>query len=246
MIMRRRGIFFAALAVLAVPMAAQTVRVLEFSQPKRDHLDEFRAAINDYTAVMKRVGDPHAFTVWNSLSGPAESFRMVDFPNWAERDGPNASQRHPAQAAEIARINQRFNNANQSLRTVILRLVSDSSLPLDNDFPPMIVARWVRLAPGHGSEYVAATKSDILPAVKKAGIKSYSFWQVVFGAQQSQYLALIGIDNWASFDRPDPTVAAMGNEAYQRFRAKTRPIMVEAREDVYRFSPETSYLPAAR
>jgi len=117
---------------------------------------------------------------------------------------------------------------------------------MTGEIPGTMVAHWVRMSPGHGREYTDAVTSDWLPAVKKSGLKPFSLWQVWFGSQQSQYLSLIGIDNWAFFDRPDPIAAAMGNEAYQRYGAKIRPAMVEASEEVYRFRPELSYLPAKK
>jgi hypothetical protein len=123
-------------------------------------------------------------------------------------------------------------------------MVPDASLPLTSEFQPMLFVRWVRVSSGHGSEYVDVLKSDLLPAVKKARYKSYSVWQAMLGTELPQYLLVEGLDNWAFFDGPNPLIGAMGQDAYQRYLSKTRQVTVDAREDVYRFRPELSYLPS--
>jgi hypothetical protein len=238
--------FLAALAALAVPMTAQTIRSINIEQPKRDRLEEFRSAIADYNAALKKAGATTPYTMWSSQSGDSQYLQITDYEKWADLDkSPFAPQNYPAQASEIALADQRIRDANLSQRRVILRLVPDAGLPLTGENPPMMIARWVRLAgPGHGQEYTAAIKTDLLPSVRKAGIKSFSLWQVWFGTEQSQYLSLIALDKWASLDQSDPIVAAMGNEAYQRYGNKTTPMIAQVREDVYRFRPELSYLPS--
>src|SRR5580700_4817062 len=237
--------FLAALAALAVPMTAQTIRSINIEQPKRDRLEEFRSAIADYNAALKKAGATTPYTMWSSQSGDSQYLQITDYEKWADLDkSPFAPQNYPAQASEIALADQRIREANLSQRRVILRLVPDASLPLTGENPTMMILRWVRLAgPGHGQDYTAAIKTDLLPSVRKSGIKSYSLWQVWFGTEQSQYLSLLPLDHWALFDQPDPIVTAMGNESYQRYRNKTTPIVAEVREDVYRFRPELSYLP---
>jgi hypothetical protein len=105
----------------------------------------------------------------------------------------------------------------------------------------MIYARWARVSSAHAAEYGAILKTDLLPAIKKAGIKSYSACQVMLGTEAPQRLLLVGIDNWAFFDRPAALTSAMREEALTKMRELT----VDAREDVYRFRPELSYLPPA-
>jgi hypothetical protein len=245
---RQQGTFFATLAVIAIPTAAQTatIRHIEFNQPKRDRVEDYRKAIAEYNSVLRKGGATTWYTEWSSQTGPAEYLTIEDHATWADLDKPRLTPTdHPELAAELASADQHIREANQTSRRVILRLVPDASLPLGNENPPMIVARWVRLAGrGHGQEYTASIKTELLPAVGKAGIKSYSLWQVWFGTEQSQYLSLLPLDHWALFDQPDPIVTAMGNESYQRYRNKTTPIVAEVREDVYRFRPELSYLPS--
>jgi len=246
MTLRRQRSFLAALAVLAVPTLAQTIRSINIEQPKRDRLEEFRSAITDYNAALKKAGATAPYTMWSSQSGDSQYLQITDYEKWADLDkSPFAPQNYPAQALEIALADQRIREANLSQRRVILRLVPDAGLPLTGENTPMMIARWVQLAgPGHGQEYAGIVRTDLLPSVRKAGIKSFSLWQVWFGAEQSQYLSLIALNQWASLDQPDPIVAAMGNEAYQRYRNKTTPIVAQVREDVYRFRPELSYLPS--
>jgi hypothetical protein len=244
--LRNKGVFFAVWAALASPLGAQTIRVMEFNQPKRDHIDDYRAAEIDYAAAMRRVADSETYSCWLSLTGTAEVLRIFDYATWAERDQPNVAQRHPDRAAEIASIEQRARNANQSFRTVAMHLVPDASLPLAGENPRMLFVRWVRVSSGHLGEYEGIVKNEILPGLKKAGIKSFSVWQVDFGAPTPQLVLIEGIDNWAFFDRANPLKAAVGQEAYERTLTKAQAITVELREDLYRFRPELSYLPSKK
>ena len=107
----------------------------------------------------------------------------------------------------------------------------------------MMIARWVRTIPGRGGEYIAAVKSDLLPAIKKAELRSFSIWQVYFGEVRSQYLELVPLENWELFDKPDRIVAAMGQAAYDQFQHKTSATINELLLNTYRFRPELSYLP---
>ena len=243
--LRRRRNFLTALVVLAVPTLAQTIRSINIEQPKRDRLEEFRSAIGDYNAALKKAGATTPYTMWSSQSGDSQYLQITDYEKWADLDkSPFAPQNYPAQASEIALADQRIRDANLSQRRVILRMVPDASLPLTSEFQPMIFVRWVRVSSGHGSEYVDVLKSDLLPAVKKARYKSYSVWQAMLGTELPQYLLVEGLDNWAFFDGPNPLIGAMGQDGYQRYLSKTRQVTVDAREDVYRFRPELSYLPA--
>jgi len=248
MTLRQQGAFFAALAVIAIPMAAQTatIRHIEFNQPKRDRVEDYRKAIAEYNSVLKKGGATTWYTEWSSLTGPAEYMTIEDQATWADLDKPRLTPTdHPELAADLAIADQHIREANQTSRRVILRLVPDASLPLTNEFQPMLFVKWVHVSYGHGSEYVDILKSDLIPAVTKARYKSYSVWQAVLGTEAPQYLLVEGLDNWASFDGANPLVGAMGQDGYQRYLSKTRQLIVSSRGDIYRFRPELSYLPSA-
>jgi len=124
-----------------------------------------------------------------------------------------------------------------------MRLAPDASLPLVSQASPAVLIRWMSVPLGHAQESIDLMKSDLLPAVKKSGITDFSIWRAFFGTRQGQIVRFEGIEGWAVFDKPDPVAVAAGDTAYQRFLSKANPLMTEAREDVYRFRPELSYLP---
>jgi hypothetical protein len=228
-----------ALSLLALPISAQTIRTIDFYEPKRESTAEFRAAITDYNTALRKAGGTDWATMWSSLSGPSQYVWIQDYEKWADLDKPRIG---PQNNVELAVADQRIRNANQSTRRVILRLVPEASVPLTDELPTMIYARWARASSAHSAEYGAILKSDLLPAVKKGGIKSYSVWQVRLGTEMPQYLLLAGIDNWAFFDRPSSLTNSMKQEAV----AKMSDLTTDAREDVYRLRPELSYLPAKK
>jgi hypothetical protein len=227
-------------AFLILPLSAQTLRVIDFYEPKREKMAEFRSAIADFNAVMRKAGGTDWYTIWSSLSGRSEYIRIQDYEHWADLDKPPkiSTQNN----AELAVADQRIRDANQSSRRVIVDSVLGASLVL-GDPSPMLITRWVTPLPGRGPDYTSLFKSDLLPAISKAGVKTFSMWQVRFGGERSQFLELVPIEDWATFDKPDRIAAAMGHSAYDQFQTKIRPMLAEVRLDAYRFRAELSYLP---
>ena len=108
--------------------------------------------------------------------------------------------------------------------------------------PPELFAR---VRPEKVDEYLALMKSDLLPAVKKAGLKDYSLARVRFGAPSSDFLSVAAMDSWADLDGTSWIIRAMGEDGYQRFLAKLRPLRTESEWNIYRYMPDLSYQPTA-
>ena len=68
----------------------------------------------------------------------------------------------------------------------------------------------------------------------------YLFCRVMFGDVQ-QHLLIVGMNDWSDLDKPIQRVS--GEEAWRAFRAKVDPMILERREDIYRYAPELTYKP---
>ena len=103
-----------------------------------------------------------------------------------------------------------------------------------------------RVRPDKVNEYMALIKSDPLPAAKKAGLKFYTVSQVRYGEPTSEFVTVSGLSKWADLDGGLWIQKAMGEEGYQRFLTKLRPLTIETQAEIYSVVVESSYQPASQ
>jgi hypothetical protein len=101
-----------------------------------------------------------------------------------------------------------------------------------------------RVRPEKVSEYTALVKSESLAAAKKAGLKFYTVSQVRYGEPSTEFVSVSGLSKWADLDGGLWIQKAMGEEGYQRFLAKLRPLTIESEAEIYSVVFESSYQPA--
>jgi hypothetical protein len=89
-------------------------------------------------------------------------------------------------------------------------------------------------------------KSEVLPAAKKAGLKAFTVEQVRYGAPNTEFVSVAGLSNWADLDGGTWIEKAMGQDGYQRFLLKIRQLIIESEAAIYRYVPDSSYIPAAK
>jgi hypothetical protein len=219
--------------VLVAPVAGQPAQAnilrLEFYRVKRKHVTEFETASREYAALLRKAAAPHGFSVWRSESGEREYLRIDAYSNYTEiaADRPRP----------VAAIDSHVENT----RRLIVRVIPEASLPFDTGLPAMITITWMRSQLGKGGEFQTLAKSDLLPLMKKAGMKLFFVAQTVFGGPSSDYAIFTTLASWALLDGPGPLMS-MGEEAYQRYRTKRNALMVSREENVYRFCEDLSYL----
>lgn len=98
------------------------------------------------------------------------------------------------------------------------------------------------MRPDNG-DIVALIKSDILPGIKKSGLKDYDIAVGRYGESSLTMTSVAGLANWADLDGGIALEKGIGKEAYQAFLLKLRQLIVSSQADVYRFQPDISYLP---
>jgi hypothetical protein len=229
---------------MGAPVGAQqqprTIQRIAFYRLKPDRVSDFVAAVKEYAEVEKKAGVKHDYTTWASLTGDREFARVDLYSKFAEMD--TSFDAGAPGGADRARLGAKIDDCTESTRTVITGI--DPELVIGGaGYPPMIVVDWVRVQLGKGPEYHALAKSDLLPMMKKAGVKFFFVAQTAFGGPPQEMEVVSGIPNWAAIDGGSP-VHSLGEEAYQRYRAKAAALIASRHQEVYRFRADRGYSPA--
>ncbi len=234
----------AVAAALVTSASAQdgNIRSVTLYTVKPDRIGDFQAEVKEYNAVLAKGGSTRYNSVWVSLTGPRE-YALVSYRNkWADLDA-SADPKLKDQAADLARINVRIVDCTEGWRRFIDEINPDLSLPPGNDVPKMIRVLVTNVRPDKIGDYLDLVKNEILPAVKKGGVKEYTFASRRFGAPNTQFISVAGMDSWADFDGEFGAEKGLGKEGYKALVAKIRTLITSSQFDVYRFEPEISYLP---
>ena len=73
------------------------------------------------------------------------------------------------------------------------------------------------------AEWIDLQKNEVVPALKKAGVRSRSMWRnAPFNGSLYEFLSVTPIDNMAQYDGDNPINRALGRENGQRLQAKLR------------------------
>jgi hypothetical protein len=219
-----------------------TILGLDFYRVKLEHVTEFENAVREYAALLKKGRAPHGFSVWRSETGEREYVRIDGYSNYTELAiSPNADIKEIA--ADCKRLVAAIDSRIQSTRRLIVKVISEASLPFGTQLPRMMTITWMQAQLGKGGEFHALAKSDLLPLMKEAGMKFFFVAQTVFGGPSSDHAIVTALPSWAALEAPGPLMS-LGEEAYRSYRNKRNALMVSREENVYSFRPELSYLPA--
>jgi hypothetical protein len=218
-----------------------TIRSMTSISVKPERAGDFQAAVKEYVALLKKGGPDWSYTVWRSATGPGTFLLTRFYTKWAELDnGPDPKLKELA--PQIASVSARINACVERGETVISEVLNDQSLPRTNDPPKMLQVMRTRVRRDRVDDYLELLKTTVFPAVKKAELKAYGVSRVRYGAPNSEIIAVTGLNGFADLDSVSPLRKAMSDEAFKSFVAKVRGMVEETTVDLYRFSPDLSYL----
>jgi hypothetical protein len=104
--------------------------------------------------------------------------------------------------------------------------------------PTFIRLNVVEVRPDSVAEYMALQKSDVIPALQKAGVPYRNAWRTgAFGANFT-VAYLTPITSFAALDEPNPMLKALGEEAYRAFQVKAAKLITSARVYAMRERPD--------
>ena len=212
---------------------------------KPDRVGDFTGAIKEYNALLKKARYDKGYTMWLTASGPVE-YRVVSYSSkWAEFDvSRNTDPKLKDVQVELTAIARRIMSCVEKYDRVLMQVNTALSLPRQAEPPKMIQVVTVRIHPDKLDDYLALMKSDVFPAIQKSEIKTFSVSQGRFGAPPYELRIAIGMDKWADVDGAPPMVKAMGGQdRFNAYLKKSRPMTSFAEYDISRYMPELSYWP---
>lgn len=235
----------AAISNLQAQPKPANIRTIMTYTVRSDRAGDMAAAIKEHNAILKKAQWDKTYTIWRSTSGPASIVRVDYHEKWADLDRQfSADPKLKEYQVDLARINARITESFLSGNRVIDVVNPDMSTPISSDIPKMVMVWVAHAKPGKMREVTALEKDEFLPALKASGIKSYSFAATRFGGPIGEVRAVTGIENWASFDEPNPVRKAMGDEKFRAFSDKMSTLLEDYRYETYRFDPDLSYIAA--
>jgi len=234
-----------ALAMLIAPARAQqpTIQSVRFYTVKPDRVADFLAATKEVSALYAKGGSTRYYYLLHSLTGANEYLRVDNYAKWADAEAA-PDPKMAEQRVQLAALTTRIVQCTEGSHRLIDELIPDLSLPQTGAVQMIRVLR-TRVRPEKIGEYLALVKSEVVPAAKKAGVKLYSTSQVRYGGSNTEFVVVSGLNAWADLDGGLFIQKAMGEDGYQRFLLKLRPLTIDSEANLYRFVPESSYLPAA-
>jgi hypothetical protein len=246
-IMLLRSLLCAALAAALSPVALsqeQPIRTITFHKIKAGEMANHHAAAKELIATLKDSGAPLYWSAWTSLTGDHEIAIVRHFANYAEIDaGVWHDPKYQAHAAKLSSIFSRLENYSESRHRVIETAQDGLVLPYSAAPPAMIRVMRITVKPERVDDFAALMRSDVMPAVKKAGLKFFNISRVAFGAPGHAFSSVAGIGEYATLDAGDPVAKAMGEAGYKAFLAKVRPMVTHYETDLYRYLKDISHLP---
>ncbi len=233
-------------AATAPSMLAQskpaTIRSIATFTVKADRVGDMEAAMKEHSAIFKKAHVDHNHTVWQSSTGPGAFVRVDYYEKWADLDRRNTDDpKLKDYQVEVARVTRRITDSFQTSTRVVDIINPDMSLPRSGEIPKMLMLWTAHVKSGKLREAIELEKSEYTPAVKSAGIKSYQFAIVRFGAPANELHAATGLDSWADLDQGNPIRKAMGDDKFRAFTEKMSALLDDYSYEVVRFRPELSY-----
>jgi hypothetical protein len=220
-----------------------TIRSIRRYTVKTERAGDMAAAIKEANAIYKKAGMDKSISIWRSLTGPTELVRVDYYEKFADLDAGPDPKLAPY-AAEMARITARIVDSFAKSDRVIDIVMPNLSLPRTAAPPKMLMVWTAVVKPGKIRELLDLERDEFLPAMKNAGVQSYTFARTRFGGPDGEVRSATGLNSWADLDGSNPIRKGMGEEKYTAYVAKVSPLFQEYRYEVFRFDAELSYVPA--
>lgn len=215
------------------------------TQIKPDMLVTWQDIIrNETIPALKKAGVPWRWVWANTpVGGPGFTYVTVTpVTNYAQFDQPSPLEKVLG-ADGLARYNAKIRPAIVSTHTEIHTMVQQASIQSFSGKPPALATvQTIQVLPGRGQEWAAITASDVLPALKKAGVTDYWVSTTTFGGPQQRRTIVTAIANFAQLDAGPLLNRALGAEAAQKINEKRNALTTGPSEiTVMRFVPDLSF-----
>ncbi len=102
----------------------------------------------------------------------------------------------------------------------------------------------IKTNPGVSADWQALYKNEVLPALKKAGVKQHTVLQVVQGDVR-EWVIISPLDKFEQLDEPTALVKMLGQEGARALNNKQGRLLAEWRSYVVQGKPDLGIAPAA-
>lgn len=205
------------------------------AQVKPDMTLEFEGLIQELRDANQEAGTPF-FVAYEVLRGAASQYvTFVPISSFADLDAPSPAFQVMGEVGRTEWL-ARINKTTVSVQFDNLRTLGDLAIPLaEGRQPGLAVLSMRRNLPGMRGEYVTWIRDQQVPALREAGVNGVFQFQNAHSGRNWYQLRLV--DNWASFDEPNPLQGTAVNPAGGR-------LSTASETKVMRILPELSILPA--
>lgn len=244
--------FAAALVATIVPSFGQTaaapklLNVVHY-RVKVDHLQEFEEVEKQIAGSYKKAAVADQFRViYRSAAGNTMDFQIfTPMTSFADRDAENPYNKMATEQERLTRT-ARLAQYLESVQVTIDRPLPDLGINTAGvQFPPTFFhAIRIRVRSGGAEEFNGVVKNELVPALKKADVKTLLARRTVLGGV-ADYQFVEGFEKWAVLDNPDSLPKIIGAEAYRKLEDKLNQLVTLREDTVWRYQPELSYYPGA-
>ena len=125
---------------------------------------------------------------------------------------------------------------------VVLLAITASALCLAQSANPMYRVTVTHVKPDMLDEWQDLQRHEVIPALKKAGVKTQTVYRTYFG-DPYEFVTVVPFDKYADFDNPAPITKGLEAAALARLQARTRKCIVSTNSYVNTRLADLSNIP---
>jgi len=245
------GVAVAAFAALQ-PMAAQTP-----AEPAKSRLLQLvilnvrpgmmKAYIDyqksDFIPTLQKGGVKWRDSWRTAVFGdPYQIAHVTDVTSLDQYDSPSAIQKVLGDVAYVA-YQEKIGSMITGVKYYLIRTRPELSYMADPaNQPKMAILTSVDVMTDKVAEFESFITSDWIPALKSGGGKYYAVSQVVYGGSPTEYMTLVGVDNYADVGKGHPVMRTLGEQGVNKLMARVGAYTHHVERQLIRLDPDLSFM----
>lgn len=207
--------------------------------------------IAEYVELQKKVTDAYKKTGVTRSVFQAAGFgeaavvaAVTPVKSMAEFDKPviQAAMGEGAYQQYMARAGNAVTKVTYEIAQPVPELsLGDGSLPetLTSGEGFLVVAQ-ILVVPGKEAQFEQSVKDQLIPALKKAGVKNYWAHRVIMGGPTNHYRISSVAKSLGELDKGTMARRALGEAAFEKYRQSLTGILQSVTYETYKYLPEVS------
>jgi len=239
------GLLIALVCLFSAPALPQEEKPqmlrLAYAKVNPDMMGEFGDVQKIVNDALKKSGLP-----WRQVWGPSVFgeaglwVAVTPVRNYAQFDEENP-MRKALGDRDFERYLNRARHVFGDVRYSLVVTVPELTIASDRTGPPTFARiMQVRVLPGKSAAFEAMIKTQLLPALKQAGVKDYWVNRTVLGPG-GEYTVVHVFDKWAELDTLPTTPKLLGEEGFKTFMQGVAETVQSTESFVMRHAAEYSF-----